>query len=733
MSEASLSSLFATNRCSCSRSKAFCLSRSTWAFVSLESRAVMTCDTDASVAEMIFGSRCKPCKYVFVSDAEPDASCCVVPAFSQAAFMASGASSPPVTSACVASTAAATFCSKAATLDSASRFTVAILRSAMPRFTSLIFFAAASSRVCSPVSSSVAAFAAPSERRLAASRFIAKKVFAPPVAVWAACPACSKAVMSLLASSIGMSSTPLRKGSSAAVTFSTASSASLTRSSDSLTMPSTTTRSVRSFRAATVAWSFLSASARRPRIFSISSLPRPCVRFWLSKKRPAVLSATVASAAWASHSFPPFLAASPSGCSGSASASSATRATFSSAATIFDVASSITRLAASRCSTLPQSFLYFATSADAPLSRVWYLISSWLTSVDISLPLDSICRAVMNFRASASAAFATFSAASASSHAARMSADDISRNFASSAKTPAASPTALARPSALATSDSASRIVAAFFRTAVAFFNSLSFLVCPSSSDWYAFSFSCASLLGPAVNRFASTNFVAMNIRAMETAVFAEVDEVSHALIAPSASSKGSSSTPMRKGPSASAALATVSSTDCNFSAASCRSDSHCTFSAFSLCWLFISARRCCEPLARSSSLASSSRGRPWTVAFFDAMNFSTAVTCSDALETACSACCIISLDTASPVLIIIVASSARSTSTSAGESLSRVSAMSFCAAVRWTKSCRTVFNGLSLLCACCSWVCNLPRSVAACCFTASLSRRRQLACFALR
>mmetsp|Transcript_59215 Transcript_59215/g.171664 ORF Transcript_59215/g.171664 Transcript_59215/m.171664 type:complete len:232 (+) Transcript_59215:1033-1728(+) len=80
-----------------------------------------------------------------------------------------------------------------------------------------------------------------------------------------------------------------------------------------------------------------------------------------------------------------------------------------------------------------------------------------------------------------------------------------------------------------------------------------------------------------------------------------------------------------------------------------------------------------------------------------------------------------------------IVASSALSTSTSAGDSFSSTSATSFCAAVRCTNSCRTVFRGLSLFWAACSCCCSFPSSETACAFADSLSNLLQLACLAFR
>mmetsp|Transcript_132605 Transcript_132605/g.369692 ORF Transcript_132605/g.369692 Transcript_132605/m.369692 type:complete len:222 (-) Transcript_132605:1245-1910(-) len=221
-------------------------------------------------------------------------------------------------------------------------------------------------------------------------------------------------------------------------------------------------------------------------------------------------------------------------------------------------------------------------------------------------------------------------------------------------------------------------------------------------------------------------------MRQMETAVFAEVAAVSQALTAVMVSSKGSSSTPMRKGPSASAALETASCTDCSFSAASFNNNSHVTRSAPSRCAALSWANRASAALARFSSLPTSATAMPIACAFRCSMSFEHMDTWSDAFFTACSACCRTSLFSPAP-LSMAVASSALSQSTSAGLSCARMSSTIFLVACRWRKSCRTVFNGLSLFCASCSCCCNLLSSAAACCLILSLSKRLALACLAFR
>mmetsp|Transcript_31835 Transcript_31835/g.69634 ORF Transcript_31835/g.69634 Transcript_31835/m.69634 type:complete len:296 (-) Transcript_31835:228-1115(-) len=143
--------------------------------------------------------------------------------------------------------------------------------------------------------------------------------------------------------------------------------------------------------------------------------------------------------------------------------------------------------------------------------------------------------------------------------------------------------------------------------------------------------------------------------------------------------------------------------------------------------------RRCWEPLARSSSLVSSSTAKPVAAFFFCSMKRKTELTCSVAVATACSACSMTSFVRSLPVWSMLLASSARSTSSSAGVSFSMTSAEAFRAACRWRKSWRTVLRGFSFVCASCSKFCSLLRSVFALARPPSLSKRRVLACLALR
>mmetsp|Transcript_5306 Transcript_5306/g.12018 ORF Transcript_5306/g.12018 Transcript_5306/m.12018 type:complete len:484 (+) Transcript_5306:3427-4878(+) len=480
------------------------------------------------------------------------------------------------------------------------------------------------------------------------------------------------------------------------------SSASFTRCSDSLTMPFTTIFSARSRRLAiavsSLSWTSLSFGLS----FRISSLMLLCTRACVSRKRQTPFSVTWPSAAADSASLTPVSEPCPS--VSSAATCLAMSITCSSAAVTFALASSTSLLAARRCSTVDASFFHLATSPWAVLSLVWNLIRSALASTEAlaSLPLASICLAVMNFLASARAVLATASALAVSSAAARMSPEGELQSLLSSSKIEAASPIFFARPSASVTWFSASLMSAPLFLFAVVFFSSVSFLVKLSSCFCRSLSFDVASILGLGENRLASTSLVAMNIRQIDTAVFAPVAATSQALTAVSVSSSGSSSTPIRNGPSASAALPTASCTDCSFSAASLSSNSQVTRSAASLCEPLRDASFCSEFLARSSTLAiSSSWMFPAAWLFFCRMNLRAALTLSAAFFMAISAAVSISLVRPVP-LSRFDASSALSQSTSAGVSFSWISSTILLATWRAMKSCRTVLSGFSLFCA--SW-----------------------------
>mmetsp|Transcript_117126 Transcript_117126/g.377983 ORF Transcript_117126/g.377983 Transcript_117126/m.377983 type:complete len:284 (-) Transcript_117126:2133-2984(-) len=185
MSVASFSSRWATNLCSWSRSRPFCLSRSLWIFVSLSSILLISASIVESAATPLasrwrFSNRFRTLARMLC------ASACVEPAFSQAPFMASGATSvPPSTRAVVASVAVATFCCTSATFSDASRLTVEVFRSVIPFFVSLSCLATASSLVWCSARRSCVPLKEFSESLFAARRFIARKVLAEPTAVWA--------------------------------------------------------------------------------------------------------------------------------------------------------------------------------------------------------------------------------------------------------------------------------------------------------------------------------------------------------------------------------------------------------------------------------------------------------------------------------------------------------------------------------------------------------------------
>mmetsp|Transcript_107918 Transcript_107918/g.333364 ORF Transcript_107918/g.333364 Transcript_107918/m.333364 type:complete len:319 (-) Transcript_107918:1326-2282(-) len=318
----------------------------------------------------------------------------------------------------------------------------------MPFLMSVSFFDSPSRRACKLSRSLLHAVVALSERRLAARRFIAMKVLVPPTTVCAAAAEFSSSVRAATACSLGTSPS-MRKGASASDTLRTLSSASTTRASDSATRPFTTCCSARVRMAAKECSSCSWISFMLVWSFASSSLAAFCARDCVSKYRTMVFTV-----AW--HSFAAvsaaFTASSPPDSSpSSAFTISLTCFTLSSAEATLPLASSTARFAARRCSHVEASFRHLATSVCAVLTRVWYLMSSALTSTDASLPLDSICLWVMNFLASTIAATATCSAFCVSSAAARISADDASQSLLSSSKMDAASAMRFVRTSASAT------------------------------------------------------------------------------------------------------------------------------------------------------------------------------------------------------------------------------------------------------------------------------------------
>mmetsp|Transcript_93865 Transcript_93865/g.223249 ORF Transcript_93865/g.223249 Transcript_93865/m.223249 type:complete len:704 (-) Transcript_93865:1228-3339(-) len=700
----SFCSFWATYLCSWSLRVLFCLSREVSILVRFSSCLLMSSKRFGGPLPFL-ASRCLDSSSFCAEVTEVRASCWALPTFSQLDFTwSAGSSAAPsgfsssasdwmsFASSAVASSASCTFFSASMTFPSTSFFTKSCFCSFMAFLLSDRVFVSSSRRVTTTFSCSSAAFFGASARRRAASFFTPTKVLAPLSACVAACAAPSNADSDSETCSAGISCSAL-KGFSASSSFFMASSTSLTRCSESLTMLSTMAFSERSRMPDTVLSKLCWSSSRRGFSFSTSFEAAGWILICMSVKRMADFRAACISAAAASASFRAFCTFSllsllisgslPSSLSFSpsmASDSSVSRSNFCSTAFTLAEQSSMAFFAASRDSTDAEIFLYLPISVATARNLASYLMSSLLISDEASLPLASICLVVINFLVSAKCLVAACSALIVASEAARTSSELSWANF-SSSRGSAALATSLARSSAFFTSCSASLTVTAFFRSAVDFFSSLSLLVWVSKSDWKAFSFVWASFPSSGVNRFASTSFVAMNMRAMEAAVLAAVDAVSTAFTAASVSSRGSSSTPMRKGPSASAALDTVSATVASFSLASFTKTSRPTRSEASFWELFRSARRCTDCLARSSILDSSSLARPTAVFFLVSIKRMTAPMWSPALATACCACTINSLDKPS-CFSISVASSARSTSTSAGESFSSTSCIIFCAAV---------------------------------------------------
>mmetsp|Transcript_14707 Transcript_14707/g.24135 ORF Transcript_14707/g.24135 Transcript_14707/m.24135 type:complete len:288 (+) Transcript_14707:322-1185(+) len=226
-----------------------------------------------------------------------------------------------------------------------------------------------------------------------------------------------------------------------------------------------------------------------------------------------------------------------------------------------------------------------------------------------------------------------------------------------------------------------------------------------------------------------------MNIRAMDTDVFADVAAASEAFTAFNVSSNGSSSNPVRNGVSVSATLPTASCTACSFSAASSVRVLMLIFSCTSFCFAFSSFSLLTDACALSSIFSNSFRTRPVVgiVFFFDSINFNATEIFSLALLQTVSVCANISFVISSDANSNVVASSALSTSTSAGVSFVFNSSTSFFAAALCMKSWRAVFKGVSFVCAACSCCSNLPNSSVAAARIFSLSNLLALANFELR
>mmetsp|Transcript_63313 Transcript_63313/g.176124 ORF Transcript_63313/g.176124 Transcript_63313/m.176124 type:complete len:387 (-) Transcript_63313:1930-3090(-) len=369
----------------------------------------------------------------------------------------------------VAFSAASTFSSTPAIRAATSLRTAPAFFSTMPLFVSVNVLAAVSRRSWSFVNTSVVDCFAASAKRLAARRFIARKVLAPPIAEFAEEIDASRVVRAVPSSSAGKSS--FSRGASASTTFDTVSSAAFTRCCASSLIVRTCAFSAISFMEVTALSKASCDACKRGRNFSISSFAGPervdnsmCFATLLR-----VAAASAAAVSLALRSFSVGADAAPN-----SSAAFVTTEAFASAASSFVVTLSTAFFAAMRVSTPAAIFLYLVTSDWAWLSRVWNLMSSELTALDTSLPFASICRAVMNLRASVRAALASTSAFWVATAAAFISAAESSKNFALSSRGLAASAMVFVSSSAFATSLSDSCITAFFFLAAVEVFNSLS-------------------------------------------------------------------------------------------------------------------------------------------------------------------------------------------------------------------------------------------------------------------
>mmetsp|Transcript_15845 Transcript_15845/g.34664 ORF Transcript_15845/g.34664 Transcript_15845/m.34664 type:complete len:258 (-) Transcript_15845:1108-1881(-) len=183
-SVASLTRRCATNLCSWSLRRPSCLCKVACNVVSC-SRGLLISESseeDAS-AERPLASRCRERTKLRAASTAAAASFWLEPALSQAFFMASGDISSSLAKPFVASTASSTFVSAVATDAATSLRMVEALRFDMPCFVSAKALAAALRRSCKAPRASPVDSLTPSPRRLAARRFIARKVFAPPTEV----------------------------------------------------------------------------------------------------------------------------------------------------------------------------------------------------------------------------------------------------------------------------------------------------------------------------------------------------------------------------------------------------------------------------------------------------------------------------------------------------------------------------------------------------------------------
>mmetsp|Transcript_85510 Transcript_85510/g.245571 ORF Transcript_85510/g.245571 Transcript_85510/m.245571 type:complete len:244 (-) Transcript_85510:1907-2638(-) len=187
----------------------------------MSSALMSSVDALARASRCFCPSNCRASSMAFFAAA------CVEPAFSQAAFMASGAMSPPETSTSVASCAALTNSLTSFILASTSCLAIWCLRLERLALISDNFLFAVSTRSCSLARPSAPLAAEASARRLHANFFIATNVLAAPTATCAARSLASRASKALAAWAGAGHSSPVRKGASASCAACTSASASL--------------------------------------------------------------------------------------------------------------------------------------------------------------------------------------------------------------------------------------------------------------------------------------------------------------------------------------------------------------------------------------------------------------------------------------------------------------------------------------------------------------------------
>mmetsp|Transcript_95848 Transcript_95848/g.276819 ORF Transcript_95848/g.276819 Transcript_95848/m.276819 type:complete len:385 (+) Transcript_95848:2537-3691(+) len=244
-------------------------------------------------------------------------------------------------------------------------------------------------------------------------------------------------------------------------------------------------------------------------------------------------------------------------CVTSSSTACLARPTFSSAAF---ACSAALRIFVSSSSLVPVTRCHLVTSACWALTRALSFKRTPAASAEVPVRLlASTCRSWTKVRALASATAALPSALEASPFSRFAATGGNASIWAVSSNGCATSPSCFVNCSKFDTRTSASRNSATRFRSAVLLFKSFKRLMCTSSWVCNCFNLAEKSWDKLGDNRLASTSFVMMNILVVEAAVLAVAAEASQSRKAVKVSSKGNSSTPNKKGPSASAALETAS------------------------------------------------------------------------------------------------------------------------------------------------------------------------------